>query len=104
VELTLRPDEAQLLASIGVSWIEREWETTRKVISAIPLNRMEYRPDPKARNAMELAWHLACSEAWFLEGILRGEFDKIRQHRLGRRPACGEENETECQCERFQKP
>jgi uncharacterized damage-inducible protein DinB len=24
---------------------------------------------------MELAWHLACSEAWFLQAILRGEFD-----------------------------
>jgi uncharacterized damage-inducible protein DinB len=75
VELSFQPEQAQLLASVNLSWIEKEWETTKKVILSIPLERAQYRPDPKARNAMELAWHLACSEAWFLEGILRGEFD-----------------------------
>ncbi|MCW5979158.1 MAG: DinB family protein [Bryobacteraceae bacterium] len=71
---SLQPEQAQLLASIGLTWIEKEWETTRKVIAAIPVDRQEYRPEPKARTAIELAWHIAVSEAWFLDGILQGEF------------------------------
>jgi hypothetical protein len=35
-----------------------EVETTKKVVSCIPDNNRDYRPDPNARTAWEPAWHL----------------------------------------------
>ena len=49
--------------------IAREAECTKKVIAAIPDAKSEYRPDPHARTAKELAWHLANSDIQFLDGI-----------------------------------
>lgn len=55
--------------------IAREMETTKKVIAAVPEARSrEYRPDPKARNAFDLAWHVASVEVQFLDEIADGKF------------------------------
>jgi|SRR5580700_3676937 uncharacterized damage-inducible protein DinB len=48
---------------------KREAETTRKVIAAVPDAKSDYRPDPNARTAKELAWHLANTDVQFLDGI-----------------------------------
>ena len=37
-----------------------------RVLKAIPESRLDYRPDPKARTAVELAWLLAVEEAALL--------------------------------------
>ncbi len=47
----------------------RELETTKKVLSAIPDKKSDYKPDPRARTAKELAWHLANTDIQFLDGI-----------------------------------
>ena len=52
----------------------KEMSTTKAVIESVPEGRKEYRPDPKARSASQLAWHLANSEVWFLKGIADGVF------------------------------
>jgi uncharacterized damage-inducible protein DinB len=49
--------------------IQREAECTKRVIAAVPDARSDYRPDPNARTAKELAWHLANSGIQFLDGI-----------------------------------
>jgi len=46
-----------------------EVETTKKVLSRIPDDKRDYRPDPHARTAWELAWHLANTDIQFLDGI-----------------------------------
>jgi len=51
-----------------------EVQTTKKVLSAIPDNKKDYRPDPNARTAWELAWHLANTDVQFLDGIADGKF------------------------------
>ena len=51
-----------------------EVETTKKVILAMPENRRDYRPDPHARTAWELAWHLVNSDIQFLDGITELKF------------------------------
>ena len=48
---------------------KNEAEITKKVISAIPDAKSDYRPDPHARTAKELAWHIANSDIQFLDGI-----------------------------------
>jgi len=54
--------------------LTREMETTKKVIAAVPDNNREYRPDPHARTAWELAWHIASSDVSFLDGIADMKF------------------------------
>ena len=51
-----------------------EVETTKKILSCIPDNKRDYRPDPHARTAWELAWHLANTDIQFLDGIADLEF------------------------------
>jgi uncharacterized damage-inducible protein DinB len=55
--------------------INREVQTTRKVIAAIPDGRSDYKPDPHARTAKELAWHIANSDIQFLDGIADLKFN-----------------------------
>lgn len=52
-----------------------EVETTKKVLSRIPDDKRDYRPDPHARTAWELAWHLANTDIQFLDGIADMKFD-----------------------------
>jgi len=49
--------------------ITREAEITKKIIAAVPDAASSYKPDPCARSAKELAWHLANTDIQFLDGI-----------------------------------
>jgi len=49
--------------------LAREAEVTKKVLAAVPDDKSDYRPDPNARTAKELAWHLANTDIQFLDGI-----------------------------------
>jgi uncharacterized damage-inducible protein DinB len=64
-----------LLHAVFLPAVEREHATTQRVIQAIPLEKGDYRPDPVAKSALELAWHIAASEKRFLNGIADGGFD-----------------------------
>ncbi|MGA2005000.1 MAG: DinB family protein [Terriglobales bacterium] len=52
----------------------REAEITKKVIGAIPDGKRDYRPDPNARTAWDLAWHLANTDVQFLDAIADQKF------------------------------
>lgn len=49
--------------------LSREVDKTRKVLAAVPDAKSDYRPDPNARTAWELAWHIANTDVQFLDGI-----------------------------------
>ena len=51
-----------------------EVETTKKIFACIPDGKRDYRPDPNARTAWELAWHLANTDIQFLDGIADLQF------------------------------
>lgn len=70
----MNPEQAAFLAQVFVQGLEREYETTKKVIAAVPEGKKDYCPDPNARSAFDLASHIATSEVWFLDGIANGEF------------------------------
>ncbi len=55
--------------------IAREAECTKKVITAVPDAKSDYRPDPNARTAKELAWHIANSDIQFLDAIADLKFN-----------------------------
>lgn len=70
----MKPDQARYLTDLFVPVVENEYRTTVNVIASIPEERKEYRSDPKARTAFELAWHIVASEVWLLDGIISGDF------------------------------
>src|SRR5208282_5701640 len=65
----MTPEFAQGYCAMTLDGIMRETEITKKVIAAVPDAESSYRPDPKARTAKELAWHIANSDVQFLTGI-----------------------------------
>lgn len=67
-------EQAQFLMRFLVEEFKSEIPTTRKVFLEIPEGKKDFRIDPKARTAFEIAWHIASSELWFLNGIINGEF------------------------------
>jgi uncharacterized damage-inducible protein DinB len=56
--------------------LKNEWQTTAKVIAAVPDGQRDYKPDPNGRSAWELATHIAGADVWFLDGVLNGKFDQ----------------------------
>lgn len=65
----LTPEFVLGYRALMLDGIQREAEITRKVIAAVPDAKADYRPDPNARTAKELMWHLANSDVQFLDGI-----------------------------------
>ena len=70
----LTPEFAATYCEIMLDGLNREREITKKVLAAIPDGKSDYRPDPKARTAWELAWHLANTDVQFLDAIADGKF------------------------------
>lgn len=64
----MQPEQAYSLAQYLLSVIDREHATTRSVIAAVPHDRGDYKPDPRSKSAIDIAWHLASSE-WFFARI-----------------------------------
>lgn len=65
----MTPEFAAGLRAMMLDGIEREAECTKRVIAAVPDEKSDYRPDPNARTAKELAWHIANTDVQFLDGI-----------------------------------
>src|SRR5579864_4290891 len=73
-----------LLNEIYLPQIRNEHKTTRRVIEAIPADNCSWCPDPKSKSALDLAWHIASSECFFLNGIASGKYEQTGD---GARPA-----------------
>jgi uncharacterized damage-inducible protein DinB len=73
--MQLQPEQALFMLNMILPSLEREHQTTVKVLEAVPADKADYKPDPNAKSAYELAWHIAASEDRFLGGIAAGAFD-----------------------------
>lgn len=71
----LQPEQAMVALRMALPVIQQEHKTTRSVIEAIPLDNGDYRPEPVAKTALELAWHVVASEHRFYSGVAAGQFD-----------------------------
>lgn len=63
------PDFALTYRAMMLDGLAREVATTKRVLAAVPEGKRDYRPDPNARTAWELAWHLANTDVQFMDGI-----------------------------------
>jgi uncharacterized damage-inducible protein DinB len=68
------PEFAIAYRDMVLMGLTNELQATRKVLAAIPDSKREYKPDPNARTAGELAWHLASSDVQMLDEIADGKF------------------------------
>jgi uncharacterized damage-inducible protein DinB len=75
----MTPEQGKLLCNVFVDTMKSETEATRKILRAVPDDKKSYKPDPKSMTAHELAWHIATSEMWFMDGVLAGEFSHSEQ-------------------------
>ncbi len=71
----ITPDQAKFLFALALPALKTEHATTKRVIEAIPQDKSDYRPDPAAKTALELAWHIVASEKRLLSGVCAGAFD-----------------------------
>ena len=53
---------------------EREAPATRRVLERVP-EKSDYRPDPKARTAREIAWVMVLEETFIVNGLETGRFE-----------------------------
>ena len=63
------PDFVLGYRAMMLDGLAREVATTKRVLAAVPDGKRDYRPDPNARTAWELAWHLANTDVQFMDGI-----------------------------------
>lgn len=71
----MTPEQAITLRDFFARDLHQEAKTTRRVLESVPEKGNDYRPDANSRTGFELAWHIASSDAWFLDGILASEFN-----------------------------
>jgi uncharacterized damage-inducible protein DinB len=76
------PDFALGYRAMMLDGLAREVETTKRVLAAVPDDKKDYRPDPHARTAWELAWHLANTDVQFMEGIADLKFNMVARSEL----------------------
>jgi uncharacterized damage-inducible protein DinB len=72
---TLQPEHALFFRGFAVNALKREHPVTRSVIEAMPIDKGDYRPDPVAKSALELAWHIVGAEHRFMVAVINGAFD-----------------------------
>lgn len=71
----MTPQEAQGLAGYLCQHLDMERQITRRILAALPEDRLNFKLGEKGRTAAELAWHLVQSERGFAEGIAGLTFD-----------------------------
>ncbi len=72
----MQPEQASIILNFLAGSAEHEHQTTIKVLSAIPADKIDYTPDPRSKKALDLAWHIASAEQFFMTGVINGEFPK----------------------------
>ena len=56
---------------------DKEAPATRKVLSRIPQETCEFKPDAKSRTAREIAWLMVREEIFLAEGLELGRFEWV---------------------------
>ncbi|PWT85743.1 MAG: hypothetical protein C5B56_13565 [Proteobacteria bacterium] len=72
----MTPAQAEFwLQEVLLPLVKNESRITKSVLEAIPSSGSDYRPDPHAKSAIELAWHIASAERRFLDTVINANFD-----------------------------
>jgi uncharacterized damage-inducible protein DinB len=72
--MSLTPEAAKIINDYTLTDYEQECATTKRVIAAVPDSQESYAPSPKCMTSLDLAWHIAATELFFLNGVCEGKF------------------------------
>ncbi len=67
-------EQAKFLATTLGQQLQTEWMTTYKVLSAIPEDKKDWKPEANARTAWDLAQHIATVDVGFLNAVIANSF------------------------------
>src|SRR5687768_13247381 len=70
----MNAENAKFVVEHYTRLMEGELPATVKVLAAVKDDKRDYKPDDKSRTAWELATHIATSDVWFLDSIIKGAF------------------------------
>ena len=70
----MNPEHAKAAADVLIGMWEGESAATTQVLAAVKEDNRSYKPDPKSRSAWDLAVHIATSDIWFVDSIVKGSF------------------------------
>jgi uncharacterized damage-inducible protein DinB len=70
----MTPEKASIILEYLLPQVEREAQTTSRLLAAVPDEKADYKPSEKCMCARDLARHIAAADVWFLESIANGEF------------------------------
>jgi len=71
----MQPDQAKFLLETFLPSLRNEHAITKRVIEAMPADKLDYRPDENGKSALELSSHIAGAEILFLRAVAEGQFD-----------------------------
>jgi uncharacterized damage-inducible protein DinB len=66
----MQPDQAKFLLDFLLPRLKSEQATTKKILSAVPPDKGDYKPHPKSMSALKLSRHIAATEMWFLDAVI----------------------------------
>ena len=64
-----------LLQNVYLGTLKNESRITKRILEAVPADKVDYRPDAASRSANELMRHIAAADNRFLETPINGVFD-----------------------------
>ena len=70
----MQPEQAQAFRDVYVATLKFEHTATKRCIAAVPDGKGDYAPHPTNMTASQLAFHIASSEMWFMDGVLNGQY------------------------------
>ena len=70
----MSPQDAKNVADFLIADFENEMQTTERVLAAVPTDRLDYQPDPKAKTGLGLIRHIPLEDAWLLNCVANGVF------------------------------
>ena len=68
-------EQAAFLLQNYMGTLKNESRLTKSVLEAVPADRLDYRPDPCSKTAIELARHIAAADNRFVEAVTTGTYD-----------------------------
>src|SRR5262244_377644 len=73
--MSMNPEQAVAIRSFLLPNLKAEHAVTRRVVEAIPADKVDYRPDGIVKSAIDLAWHIVGAEHRFMDAVVNGVFD-----------------------------
>ena len=92
--MQLTPEQAVLMRGIFLSDLRGEYDITKRVLAAIPAERLDFKLGEKGRTMRQLAHHLVESEIWFANWLRTGD--------MGAEPPAADDMSKEAILARFE--